>query len=120
IVAMIVVYALSTFFSLAPFDSWFGSYQRLQGTYTYYSYIIIGVLTRAPLRSPDQIRRLQHVIIITSVPIAIYGVIQHVGVDPLPWGGDTQRRVTSNAGNAIFLGAYLIFAMAFTLERTIS
>ncbi len=120
ILAMVVVYALSTLFSLAPYVSWFGSYQRLQGTFSYFAYIIIGVLTAATLRSPDQIRRLTHVIIITSVPIAIYGFLQNRGVDPLPWGGDTQRRITSNAGNAIFLGAWLLFAMAFTVERIIS
>jgi len=120
VLALVVVYAISTIFSLAPFVSWFGSYQRMQGTYSFYSYIIIGVLTAATLRSPEQIRRLQHTIVITSVPIAVYGIIQHVGVDPLPWGGDTQDRVTANAGNAIFLGAYLLFAMSFTLERIFS
>lgn len=120
VLALVVVYAISTLLSLAPYVSWFGSYQRLQGTYSYYSYVIIGVLTAATLRSPDQIRRMQHAVVVTSVPIAIYGILQHMGVDPLPWGGDTQVRVTANAGNAIFLGAYLLFAMSFTLERIYS
>lgn len=120
-VALLVgAYLLSTLFSLAPFVSWFGSYQRLQGTYSFLSYVTIALLTAAHLRRPEQIRRLQHVVVVTSVPIAIYGIIQHYGVDPLPWGGDTTTRVTGNAGNAIFLAAYLIMAFMFVLERLYS
>ena len=120
VVALISAYVISTLFSLAPFVSWFGSYQRLQGTYSFLSYVTIAFLTAATLRSPEQIRRLQHAVIVTSAPIAIYALIQHWGWDPLPWGGDTARRVTANAGNAIFLGAYLIMALFLTLERIYS
>ena len=117
VVLLILAYLISTGFSLARYVSWFGSYQRLQGTYSFISYVIIAILTAAHLRRPEQLRRLQHVIIITSLPIAIYGVIQHYDHDPLPWGGDVTTRVAGNAGNAIFLAAYLIMALFFTLER---
>lgn len=117
VVLLILAYLLSTSFSLARFVSWFGSYQRLQGTYSFLSYVIIAILTAAHLRRPEQLRRLQHALIITSLPIAIYGVIQHYDHDPLPWGGDVTTRVAGNAGNAIFLAAYLIMAFFFTLER---
>lgn len=120
IILLVAAYAISTGFGVARFVSWWGSYQRLQGTYTYFSYIIIALLTMAHLRHPDQIRRLQHTIVVTSLPIAIYGIIQHMQVDPLPWGGDTTTRVAANAGNAIFLAAYLIMAFFFTLERVYS
>lgn len=120
ILLMVLAYLISTGFSVARFVSWWGSYQRLQGTYTFLSYVIIALLTIAHLRRPDQFRRLQHTIILTSLPIAIYGVIQHLDVDPLPWGGDVTTRVAANAGNAIFLAAYLIMALFFTLERVYS
>ena len=117
VILLVLAYLISTMFSLATFVSWFGSYQRLQGTYSFLSYVIIAILTAAHLRRPEQLRRLQHTIIITSLPIAIYGVIQHYDHDPLPWGGDVQTRVAANAGNAIFLAAYMIMAFFFTLER---
>ncbi len=117
VILLILAYLLSTGFSIARFVSWFGSYQRLQGTYSFLSYVIIAILTAAHLRRPEQLRRLQHAIIITSLPIAIYGVLQHYDHDPLPWGGDVTTRVAANAGNAIFLAAYLIMAFFFTLER---
>ncbi|MEZ4859676.1 MAG: tetratricopeptide repeat protein [Caldilineaceae bacterium] len=117
VLLLILAYLLSTVFSIARFVSWFGSYQRLQGTYSFLSYVIIAILTAAHLRRAEQLRRLQHLIVITSLPIAIYGVVQHYGIDPLPWGGDVTTRVAANAGNAIFLAAYLIMAFFFTLER---
>ncbi|MCC6454281.1 MAG: tetratricopeptide repeat protein [Caldilineaceae bacterium] len=120
ILLLVAAYLISTLFGVARFVSWWGSYQRLQGTYTFLSYITIALLTIAHLRHPDQIRRLQHTIVVTSLPIAIYGIIQHLQVDPLPWGGDTTERVAANAGNAIFLAAYLIMAFFFTLERVYS
>ncbi|MBP7963974.1 MAG: tetratricopeptide repeat protein [Caldilineaceae bacterium] len=113
-------YGISTALSVAPRVSWWGSYQRLQGTYTFVSYVIIALLTAAHLRTPDQIRRLQHTVILTSLPIAIYGIVQKMQLDPLPWGGDVVERVAGNAGNAIFLSAYLIMAFFLTLERVYS
>ena len=120
VILLVSAYAISTVLSVAPTVSWWGSYQRLQGTYSFLSYIVIALLTAAHLRRPDQLRRLLHTIIITSLPISIYGVIQHFAIDPLPWGGDVQTRVSANAGNPIFLAAYLIMAFFLTLERIYS
>ncbi len=117
---LILAYSLSTLFSVAGFVSWFGSYQRLQGTYTFFSYVLIGGLTAATLRRPEQVRRLQHAIIVVGLACSIYGVVQHYDIDPLPWGGDTTTRVAGNAGNSIFLGAMLIITFFVTLERVFS
>jgi tetratricopeptide (TPR) repeat protein len=114
---VILAFVLATVFSVALFVSWFGSYQRLQGTYTFLTYVTIAVLTAATMRRPEQLRRFQHTVIVTSLAISIYGVIQHYNLDPLPWGGDVTTRVAANAGNAIFLAAYLIMAFFLTLER---
>ena len=119
-VLLAVSYAISTLLSISPSVSWWGSYHRLQGAYTYASYLVIAVLTAAHLRQSSQLRRLQHTIIITSLPIAVYGVFQHFGKDPLPWAQDVTGRVTANAGNPIFLAAHLIMAFFLTLERAVS
>ncbi|MYC93330.1 MAG: hypothetical protein F4X14_00020 [Caldilineaceae bacterium SB0661_bin_32] len=113
-------YAISTLLSISPSVSWWGSYHRLQGAYTYAGYLIIAVLTAAHLRQPSQLRRLQHTVVITSLPIAVYAVFQHFGKDPLPWAQDVTGRVTANAGNPIFLAAHLIMAFFLTLERAVS
>ena len=90
----------------------------LQGTYSTFSYIVIFFMLLSTLRRREQLDRLLNTIILTSLPIAIYGILQHYGRDPLPWGGDvTKIRVASNMGNAIFVAAYLIMAFFLTLER---
>lgn len=116
---LVLAYLISAVFSLTPRISLMGSYQRLQGTYTTLSYIVIFFLVLGHLRRPEQWRRLAYTVILTSLPIAIYGILQHRGVDPLPWGGDVQRRVAANMGNAIFVAAYLLMAFFLTLQRTL-
>jgi len=114
---LMIAYLISTAFSLAPRISLWGSYQRLQGTLTYFSYLAVFFLMLSHLRRPEQLHRLLYAIILTSLPISLYGVWQRLGQDPLPWGGDVTRRVASNMGNPIFVSAYLIMAFFPTLER---
>lgn len=116
---LVLAYLISTAFSLTPRISLMGSYQRMQGTYTTLSYVVIFFMVLGHLRRPEQWRRLAYAIILTSLPIAIYGILQRSGLDPLPWGGDVQRRVAANMGNAIFVAAYLLMAFFLTLQRTL-
>jgi tetratricopeptide (TPR) repeat protein len=119
VLLLAVVYGLSTLFSVSPRISWAGSYQRLQGTYTTFTYLAIFGLMAATLRSPAQVRRVVTVAIITSIPVSLYGILQHFGHDPLPWGGNVQVRVAGHLGNAIFIAAYLIMVTPLTLARII-
>lgn len=119
VTGVIVAYLLSSLFSIAPYVSWAGSYQRLQGTYSTFSYIVIFLLLIATMRTRSQARRLITTIIVTSIPVALYGLLQWRQVDPLPWGGDTATRVAGHMGNSIFVGAYLILAFPVTVMRII-
>lgn len=119
VVAIVLVYLLATLFSINPRISWAGSYQRLQGTYTTLSYVVIFAMAAATIRSEVQVRRIVSVAIVTSIPVALYGLLQHFGHDPLPWGGDVQTRVAGQMGNAIFIAAYLIMVIPLTLSRII-
>ena len=114
-----VVYLLATATSVVPRISLWGSYQRLQGTYTTFSYVVVFLLMLENLRRQEQLRRLWTAIVLTSLPISLYGLLQHYQLDPLPWGGDVTFRVASNMGNAIFIGSYLIMVIPLTLARTI-
>ena len=119
VLALVVVYLLATLFSVSPRVSWLGSYQRLQGTYTTLSYVVIFATMAATIRTPEQVRRVVSVAIVSSLPVALYGLVQHFGQDPLPWGGDVQARVAGHMGNAIFIAAYLIMIVPLTLGRAI-
>jgi tetratricopeptide (TPR) repeat protein len=118
--ALVASYAISTLLSVTPRISLFGSYVRMQGTLTFLAYIVIFFLLLSTLRSRPQIDRLLHAVVLTSLPVALYGIIQKSGLDPLPWGGDVIERVASTLGNSIFVAAYLIVAFFVTLERLLN
>lgn len=114
---LVLVYLVSTAASVVPYTSLWGSRVRLQGTYSTLSYIVIFFLMLDGLRTKRQLNRLITTLILVSFPIALYGLVQHFGMDPLPWAGDVTRRVTSSMGNAIFVAAYLIMVVPLTLSR---
>ncbi len=117
VAAFAVVYIIATVFSLAPEISFFGSYQRMQGTFTMFSYIVLALSVAAHLRKRAQVERIVTTVVVTSLPIALYGLLQRNQLDPLPWGGETVDRVTGHMGNAIFLAAYLLMAGLLALGR---
>ncbi|MBU1662333.1 MAG: O-antigen ligase family protein [Chloroflexi bacterium] len=119
VVALAVVYIIATIFSVTPRITFWGSYQRLQGTYTTLSYLILFAALAGNLRKQTQVDRLMTTAILTSLPISLYGVLQHYGIDPIPWGGDVTRRVASHMGNAIFVAAYLIMVFPLTVGRIV-
>ncbi len=117
--ATMVVYLISSVASVVPYASWLGSYQRLQGTFTLFGYLVIFFAILTGLRTRLQLSRLVTVLILGSLPVSLYGIIQHSGLDPLPWAGDVTTRVASNMGNAIFVAAYLIMIVPLTASRII-
>jgi tetratricopeptide (TPR) repeat protein/O-antigen ligase len=119
VVALVVVYTISTIFSVSPYTSLWGSYQRLQGTYTTFSYLVIFASLVVNLRRRSQVERLITVAIISSLSVSLYGILQRNGADPIPWGGDVTGRIAANMGNSIFVAAYLIMVFPLTIMRAV-
>ena len=112
-------FLISTIFSVSPRISFWGSYQRLQGLYTTLAYLILFITMVANLRDHTQVERLITTLILTSLPVSLYGILQHFGIDPIPWGGDVTRRVASHMGNPIFVAAFLILIFPLTIGRIV-
>lgn len=113
------VYLVSTVISVHPRISFMGSYQRGQGAYLTFCLIVISLLVATHLRTRDQFGRLLTAVALGSLPVTIYAVVQHAGVDPLPWGV-AEPVVVSTLGNSNFLAAYLIMAIPLTLAWLIA
>lgn len=111
IVAYVVIFLFATLTSIVPGVSWWGSYQRMQGTYTNLSYVTFAVLLIQFLRSREQLMRVVAAITVSALIPAAYGIVQHLELDPLPWKGDVITRVASTMGNSIFIAAYLILVV---------
>jgi tetratricopeptide (TPR) repeat protein len=119
IFGLVGIYIIATIFSVTPSISFFGSYQRLQGTYTTFSYLIIFLAIITNLRTRNQINRLVTTVILVSLPVSLYGLLQRYQIDPIPWGGNVSRRIASNMGNSIFVAAYLIMVFPLTFGRIV-
>jgi tetratricopeptide (TPR) repeat protein/O-antigen ligase len=119
VAGMFVIYLVSTIFSVTPYTSLWGSYQRLQGTYSTFSYMAIFVILAVNLRRRAQVERLISVIVLASMPVGLYGILQRYRADPIPWGGDVSGRIAANMGNSIFVAAYLIMAFPLAAMRTV-
>ncbi len=120
----VLVYALvfifTTFTSIVPLTSFWGSYQRLQGTYTHFAYIGLFVMIVMTMRRYAQLERFITITLVTSLVVAGYGILQHFQLDPLPWRGDVITRVASTMGNSIFVAAYMIMIVPLALYRLIT
>jgi tetratricopeptide (TPR) repeat protein len=113
----ILVFLFTTITSVVPLTSFWGSYQRGQGTYTNLSYILLALMIVVTMRRREQLERLITIVILTGTAVAGYGVLQHFGLDPLPWRGDVISRVASTMGNSIFVAAYMIMVVPLALYR---
>src|SRR5690606_37801325 len=84
------------------------------------SYLVIFAALAANLRQRAQVERLFTVIILSSLPVSLYGILQRFQLDPIPWGGNVSSRIAANMGNSIFVAAFLILAFPPTLIRITS
>lgn len=116
-----LLYLAATVTSIAPRVSWGGGYQRLEGTYTWLAYLVLFFLVLSFLRQPAQLERLVTVLIATTLPVALYGVMQHFRITLLAFSGPGAEtipgRVVSTLGNSIFVAAYLALVIPLTLWR---
>jgi tetratricopeptide (TPR) repeat protein/O-antigen ligase len=117
IMLLFVDYVFATFISVSPSVSLWGSYTRLQGLYTTFAYIGVFISMMALLRTRAQIDRLVTTVLVVSLPVSLYGVIQYFGTDPLAWGSDVTLRVASSMGNPVFVASFLIMTVPLTLYR---
>ena len=119
VAALALIYVISTAFSITARVSLLGSYQRLQGTYTTFSYLVVFASIVGNLRRREQVERLITAAILSSLPVSLYGVLQRYQIDPIQWGGDVSVRIAANMGNSIFVAAYLIMVFPLTIYRIV-
>jgi len=120
VLALVFVYLISTLFSISPSVSILGSYARMDGITTFTSYILLFVLIATHLRQRVQLDRLMAVIAAVSFAVDIYAILQHYGLDPMPWTvAEVTIRASSTIGYPIFAAAFLNLTFFALLGRLI-
>ena len=108
-------YVISTILSPLPFFSLRGVDPASTG-YNLYSFLSMMVILAAVvthLKTSAQIWRIFYVIATVGIVTSVYSIAQSVGWDPIRYGPD-QQRVLSSFGNPIYFGAYLVIAIPVT------
>jgi hypothetical protein len=104
VTAFVILLFSTLLFSGAPFDQQFwGYFGRNTGVLTYLSFAIlfVGALT---IRDPEMYKKIDFSLIVVSVPVSLYCLVQISGNDPIGW---SQFDTFATLGNINFLSAFL-------------
>jgi tetratricopeptide (TPR) repeat protein len=114
-VLLFISCGVATLFSVDRGISIWGMPWNLQGTITFSCQLALGFGVAAFLRTRVQLERLVTVALAASAPIAIYGILQRFGVDPL--FGFFGQPSASLAGYPTVLGGYILMLLPLSAYR---
>ncbi len=116
IVAILASAIISTIFAVNPYLSFAGVYKRYGGLLSTMVYMAL-FFAVVEFVNRDRIKMFVNVVILTASVSAVYGVLQHFGIDPYNWtitfGFGT--RSASTFGHPSFFGAYLVMTLPLVL-----
>jgi O-antigen ligase len=118
-VALLGWAGVSTVFSRSPALSVLGAYHQDEGLTAFVAYMLVAFLAIQFVRSTRDLRTVAATAAVAGSLVALYAVLQSVGVDPFAWVNDTGR-VFSTMGNADSLGTYLVFPLALAIGLALS
>lgn len=108
---------LNLFFSINPWQSFFGSYDRQAGYLSYLFYflwftlLVFSFLWSDNLKS--RIRTIFFTVSLSAFLVSIYGILQSLGIDFLNWPENPllTRRAFSTFGQPNFLASWLLLTL---------
>lgn len=104
----------ATIHSPDPMRSLVGQQLQYQGLLATFGYALAFLAARQSLTTEARVRRLLVVAISAAVLVALYGLLQQTGNDPI-WLVLDKGRIFSTIGQANALGAYLVLALPMAL-----
>lgn len=117
IAGFLVWITITTFTSVHWPTALFGTYRRYEGLLTFVTYALAYFLVLQLAHTPSRVRHLGQTLFLTSVVVAVYGLLQYAGVVFVPQELDWQntKRAFSTYGNPMILGGFLIFSLTVAL-----
>lgn len=109
---------VSTFFSVDSYTSIFGYYSRLNGGLLSLTTYIILFLILSQYINPKFKQKIIYYTLFSGILAAIYGILQHFGIDKDQWLQDVQTRVFSTLGQPNWLAAYLCILLPLSINQS--
>lgn len=103
---------LSTILSIHPPTALLGKYRRFEGLLSFINYAVIYFLVLQFADRPSRVKRLAQTLFFSGALVALYGVMQAVGIEIMNWQSlpfEAQRSF-STYGNPDLLGGFLMFS----------
>jgi len=100
--------------------SLFGSYYRQFGVVTFVCLFLLALVAERLYQSPAARSRLILAVVATAGAVALYGLLQFVGLDPLRLPLPPGRRVVSTLGQPNVTGGFLAMALPLTLSGALA
>ncbi len=91
ILALLAWIALTTVTSIHPPTAVFGKYRRFEGLLSFINYAAIFWLVTQFVDRASRVRTLAKTLFWSAVIVAFYGILQYLGLDPVPWGAAALR-----------------------------
>jgi len=107
---------ITTITSIDPHTSFFGYYSRLNGgllSIIAFSCLFYCLL---PYLTPRFQKNIIHTSLFSGLIVAIYGILQRLGIDHHLWIQDVQNRVFSSLGQPNWLADYICILLPFSLH----
>lgn len=114
--ALLIFAAIFFLTSLTSIDfnlSFWGDIERMEGAFGFLHLLAYAFIIFSVFKTKNDWRKLIQVFLGTSALLCFYGLGQKLGMKSLLL--HDQARISSRLGNSIYLGAYVLFGIAFSL-----
>ncbi len=108
--AFTAAFTLTSIFSVAPLQSFWGTLERMGGLFTFWHYLAFYVITASVLRTRHDWQMLLDIIISVGVISALYGFLQRFNITTIIGSGGRQRIFGTIGNPALFAGYQLLIA----------
>lgn len=105
----------ATVLSGALLDSLIGTFGRHQGLLTMLGNLVLMLSAALYLHSLNQAREILRLLVWTSMPLCLFGLVQFIGFNPFDWMTDSGSPLMATLGRSNFFGAYLVLLLPLTL-----
>jgi len=109
---------LATLFSSSFHVSFWGTFARHQGFYTFLHYFFFAFFVLTLGLNKKEILSLFKIILFISLTVSVFGIFQKIGLDLFLFGGQSEEfmgRIFSTLGHPNFLGSYLLLTIPISV-----
>jgi len=108
------MHLMSSIYGISPAESFFGTLNRRQGTYSTFCYLIFFCIVITTIRTHEQMDRLLLAVQLAGFVVSFWTLAQFLGIDPNLFFG-FAKPTWSTFGNRLFLPAFLIMCVPINL-----